>query len=175
MTQFFFESECIKAKQQRKNVLVLYFILLAIYLLASIGIIIYFSTLPYASPTITLIKSIHHIITTIFVSFSIFYLGIAYKRVNNYYKFTNNLNTGLKETSIGTFFEYDETIQNKEGVDCKALIFIEWNKYKKEYFERKVLVLNEQEYPNFKEKQTVKYVTQGNVLVAYELQEEGEN
>ena len=77
--------------------------------------------------------------------------------------------TGLKETSTGSFFEYDETLQDKDGVDFKSLIFIEWNKFKNDFFERKVLVFNEKPFPEFTEKQNVKYVTQGNVLISYEI------
>jgi hypothetical protein len=95
----------------------------------------------------------------------------VFRRVNRYYRLTHNLNTGLRETSIGSFFEYDESIQDKDGVDCKSLIFVEWNKYKNDFYERKVLVLYEKPFPEFKEKQTVKYVTQGNVLISYEIQE----
>ena len=39
------------------------------------------------------------------------------------------------------------------------------------FFERKVLVLYEKPFPELQEKQTVKYVTQGNVLISYEIQE----
>ena len=58
---------------------------------------------------------------------------------------------------------------NKDGVDMKSLIFIEWNKYKNDYFERKVLVFYEKPFPEFAEKATVRYVTQGNVLISYEI------
>ena len=70
------------------------------------------------------------------------------------------------------FFEYDETLQDKDGVDFKSLVFIEWNKYKNDFFERKVLVFDEREFPQIKEGQNVTYVTQGNVLVSYKILEE---
>ena len=80
-----------------------------------------------------------------------------------------HMKTGLKETFIGSFFEYDERIQQKDGVDFKALIFLEWNKYKQDFYERKVLVPFEKEFPKFSENQNVKYITQGNVLYSYEI------
>ena len=172
MTQYFFEDELLKVKEQRKKVLNLFFVILAIYVLASVGIVIYYTTLPYTKPdTITLVKVIHHVITAIMVIFSLIYLGIVYKRVNDYYKMTVNLKTGLKETSTATFLRYDDDIQNKDGVDCKALIFSEWNKYKKDYYERKVLVFYEKDYPELKENQTVRFITQSNLLVSYEIVE----
>ena len=77
--------------------------------------------------------------------------------------------TGLRETSTGSFIEVDESLQEKDGVDFKALIFLEWNKFKNDFFERKVLIFDELEVPEFKENQNVRYVTQGNVLVSYEI------
>ena len=85
--------------------------------------------------------------------------------------------TGIRETYTGSFFEYSETLQDKDGVDCKALVFLEWNKFKKGFFERKVLVFAEKEFPKFEENMNVRYVTQSNVLVSYEIldkQEKGE-
>ena len=52
---------------------------------------------------------------------------------------------------------------------CRKFIFLEWNKYKNDFFERKVLVFEEKEFPKFNENDNVRYVTQGNVLVSYEI------
>ena len=89
--------------------------------------------------------------------------------MHRYYKITLYLKTGLRETSTGSFFEYDETLQDKDGVDFKSLVFLEWNKYKNDFFERKVLVFDELPFPEFTENQNVRYITQGNVLVSYEI------
>lgn len=169
MIQYFFEEEYLEVKEQRKKVLNLFFVILAIYLVVSIGMMIYYFTLPYASKAITIVKVIHHTITALMVVFTLIYFGIPYRRVNSYYKMTENLKNGLKETSTATFLRYDDDIQNKDGVDCKALIFSEWNKYKKSYYERKVLVFFEKEFPEIKENQIVTFITQSNMLVSYEI------
>ena len=80
-----------------------------------------------------------------------------------------NLFSGIRETSTGSFFEYDESLRTKDGVEFKSLVFLEWNKYKDDFYERHVLVLIEKEFPKFEENQNVRYVTQGNVLVGYEI------
>ncbi len=169
MTEYFLEKYYLDAKKQRKNTLTLYFILLGVYVLASVALYWWYRTMPYLSKDITTVKIIHYTLTGITVIFSFIYLGIPYKRVNRYYKLTYNLMTGIRETSTGSFFEYDETLQDKDGVDFKSLIFIEWNKYKNDFFERKVLVFDEMPFPELKENQNVKYVTQGNVLISYEI------
>lgn len=169
MIDYFNEQELEVVKKQRKKAINLYIIIGVVYLVASVGIVLWFTTLPYQSPTITWVKIIHYSLSALFVIFSFIYLGIVLKRVNRYYKLMFNLHTGIRETSTGSFIEYSENTQDKDGVDMKALIFLEWNKYKNDFFERKVLVPYEKEFPEFTENANVKYVTQSNVLISYEI------
>ena len=78
---------------------------------------------------------------------------------------------GVKEVSKGSFFEYSETIEEKEFVDFKSIRFIEWNKYKKDYFERMVLVFKEFPFPEIPENAIVEYTTHANILVEYKILE----
>ena len=169
MTEYFVEKDYYEAMKQKKRVWRIYLCIAALYLVLSVGLFLWYRTLPYMSPKINTVKFIHYSITVVMTIFSFIYIGIYYKRVNRFYKLSYNLLTGLKETSTGSFLEYDETLQDKDGVDFKSLIFIEWNKYKKDFYERKVLVFDERPFPEFKENQNVKYVTQGNVLISYEI------
>ncbi|MBQ9485372.1 MAG: hypothetical protein IJU83_00885 [Clostridia bacterium] len=174
MIEYYTQTELDSAKKQKNRTLAVYFVVLGIYLAASVAFWIYYMTLPYegygdTARTVSLIKLSHYSLTAVFVIFSFLYLGIKFKRVNRYYRECVHLSTGLRETSTGSFLEYDENIQDKDGVDFKALIFIEWNKYKNDFFERKVLVFYEKPFPEIPEQANVSYVTQGNVLVSYEI------
>jgi hypothetical protein len=140
MIEFFKAEEYDKAKVQRKKVLIWFFVGVAVYLVLSIGVLLWYLTLPYMSPVITTTKIVQFSITGVFVVFAFIYLGIPFKRVNKYYKVTRNMVTGLKETGTGSFFEYDENVQTRDGVEFKSLVFLEWNKYKKDFYERRVLV-----------------------------------
>lgn len=171
---YYTDAELSAAKKQKKRTFAVYMIILSVYLLLSAAAIIYYTTLPYAgymdtSATISALKWAHYSVTALFVVFSFIYLKIKYKRVRRYYKMCFNLSTGLKETSTGSFLENDERIQDKDGVDFKSLIFLEWNKYKNDFFERKVLVFYEKPFPEIPDQANVTYVTQGNVLVSYEI------
>ncbi len=169
MIDYFVEEDFFKVKKQRKIALTVFFIVLGVYLFLSVGVMLWYISLPYQSPTITTVKAVHYSITALMVIFSFLFLGIKYKRVNRFYRIAYNLINAIKETSTGNFLEYDETLQDKDGVDFKSLVFVEWNKYKNDFFERKVLVFNEREFPQIPENANVKYVTQGNVLVSYEI------
>ena len=174
MIEYYTDNELVSAKAQKKKSLAAYLVVLVIYVLVSVAFLLYYWTLPYAGykdtgRTISLIKFGHYALTALFVIFSFIYLGIKYKRIKRYYVQCVHMSTGLRETSTGSFFEYDETIQDKDGVDFKSLVFIEWNKYKNDFFERKVLVFYEKPFPEIPEQANVSYVTQGNVLISYEI------
>lgn len=172
MTEYFKNEYYEQARKQRKIVLAIYFGVLAAYIAASGVLLGYYVTLTYQSPKITVVKLIEYPLTAVFVVFSFVYLGIAFRRVNKFYKLCCNVITGLKETSEANFFEYDENLTEKDGVDMKSLVFLEWNKYKKGYYERKVLVFYEKDFPSIPDGAGVRFITQGNVLVSYEILDE---
>ena len=169
MTDYFLEEFYLKAKKQRKTVLGWYIAIAIIYAIFSVGMFLWYRTFEYHDPRINLAKFIHYSVSAVFVIFSFVYLGIPFKRVNRYYRLCFNMLTGIRETSTGSFLEYDETLQDKDGVDMKSIIFIEWNKYKNDFFERKVLIFDETDYPELIEGANMKYITQGNVLISYEI------
>lgn len=177
MIQFFQKEQFNQAKKQRNKTLIVYLITLGVYLACVVGIYIWYARLPYRSPQITTVRIVLYALTFCYLVFSFIYLGIAFGRVNKYYKVCYNLIYGRRETYHGEFLRYDPNIEQKDGVDCKVLIFKEWNKYKKNYFERKVLVLNEMEFPEIQPNSNLKYVTQANILISYEYEynyQEGE-
>lgn len=169
MVEFFNKQEFFDAKKQRRKVLAWYFVFLALYVIGSAVVFYWYKTLPYMSKDISKVKAVQYSITGIFVVFSFIYLGIPFKRINKYYKLMLNIMTGLKETSTGSFFEYDESIRTKDGVECKSLVFLEWNKFKKDFYERHVLIHIEREFPKLEKHENVRYVTQGNMLYSYEV------
>lgn len=171
MQEYFTEKDFFEIEKQRKKTLIIYLVTLGAYVAFSVFMFVAFSNQPYGSKMLNVIKAIQYAITGLYVIFSFLYLGIVYNRVNRFYKHCKHLILGKKETSELDFFEFDSKIQVNAGVECKTLIFLEWNKYRQIYFERKVLVFNEREFPPIPEKAFVRIVTQGNFLIAYEILE----
>ena len=170
MTRYFTPDILENAKKQRKRVLRVYWIFLGVYLLASAGVMIYYLTHHfYMSPIGKTVRWIEFPLTAVFIIFSFIYLGIPYKRVNKYYKLCMLIQEGLNESCVATYLRTDETITSKDGVDFKSLVFSVWNKYRNVFFERKVLVFYELEFPRLEEGTVYKFVTQGNVLLEYEI------
>ncbi len=170
--KYFVRDFYLEAKQQRKKMLSIYYSIVAIYIIISLAFILWYKTLPYEDEKIILIKVLHYSITAFFIFISIVFLGIKFKRVNKYYKKCIDVETGLTETATGSFIDYNESIQSKDGVDFKTVIFLELNKKRDTFFERKVLVLYEKPFPEFSAGQNVRYTTQGNVLKHYEILDE---
>ncbi len=166
---YFKEEEFIKAKKQKRNSTAKYLAVLGVYVIISIGLFLYYRTLPYLSPKIQTVKAIHYPLSCAFSIFSFIYLSIAQRRINSYYKFCFHLLTARRETSTAVYLENEEKLFIKDGVDCKALIFLEWNKFKKDYYERRVFVFFEKEFPVIPEKAEVEFVTQGNFLISYKI------
>ncbi len=158
-----------KMKKKKNKYLAIFYSALAIYVVLSVVFFVWYLQLPYASPTINLVKTLHHVLTGVFTAGAFFYLMLPYKRVKNYYKVSVNLAKGIKETTTASFLRYDENLHEKDGVDFKALVFSEYNKYKKDFYERKVLVFYDKEFPKFEKGQNVTFITQGNVLISYEI------
>jgi len=175
MTEYFTESLHSEVKAQRKKCLLIYYIALGAFVLMSVGFLVWYIFMPYKSPNITLVKCIHLPLTGIFVIFSFIYLGIPFKRCNKFYRYCEKLSVGRKETSVCTFYTYNEEMIQKDGVDCKALVFFEWNKYKGEYYEREVFVFAEKEFPVLEKNAVYEFVTQGNFLISYRKATEDEN
>ncbi len=175
MIDIFIENDYASAKKEVKNLIIYYSIALFLFLAISGGLLFWFTTLPYKSPTIVWVKIIQYTLAVVFVVGSFVFFGVKFKRVNRYRKLSNHLLNGIREQSEAEFLENDYRLFDKDGVDCHAMIFLEWNKYKKEYFERKVLILAEKTFPEIPEKSRVRFITQGNVIVSYEIIEDTQN
>ena len=76
---------------------------------------------------------------------------------------------GLKAQNANAFVRVDSSITTKDGVDFISLVFLEWSEKKQDYFERYVLYDIEKPIPDFKRGDFVKFTTQANKMIAYEL------
>ncbi len=171
---YFTQEEYLQSAKQQKKALAIFLICLGVYLVISVGILLFYIFLPYGSSLTVVVRIAEYGLTLAMVIFSFIYLGIPYKRVNNYNKLCKNMLTGKKEKAEGVLIEQKEEIQIKNGVDMKALIFLTYNEIKQDYFERKVLVFYEKPFPPIDLNDRVSFITQGNVLISYEILEKAQ-
>ena len=70
MVDYYVKEDFEKARVQRKKTLTWYFIALGVVLVASGVLIAWYLTLPYKSPTINTVKTIHYSLLVVFLIFS---------------------------------------------------------------------------------------------------------
>ena len=168
MTIVFNDDDLINAYKQKQRIWYTYLAVLAVFLVICIANIVYYVSLPYEDPMQPLPIWIVCVASCAFVIFSYIFLGIKFHRVRKYYKIISYLSVGMKQVYNSRFLRYEEP-ELKDGVDYYVLIMSEWNKKKSEYMDRKIYCDREKPRPEFQSGDIVRYLTQGNVIVEYEV------
>lgn len=168
MTILYEDADLIAVYKQKKKLFYIYLLFVLAYAAICIWAIIYYVNLPFADPLQALPKWLVFVITCIFIIFSYIYLGIKYHRVRKYYKLVYYLSVGLKSVNHSIFVRYEEP-ELKDGVDYYVLTMSEWNKKKQEYLDRKIYCAKEKPLPQFECGDKLCYLTQGNVMIGYEI------
>ncbi len=168
MTIVYEDKDLLSAYKQKKKIFYIYFAVVAAYLALCIASIVYYVNLPFEDPMQALPKWLVWVCSCLFVIFSYVFLGIKYHRVRKYYKLVSYLSVGLKAVNNSIFVRY-ETPELKDGVDYYVLTMSEWSKKKQEYLDRKIYCDKEKPLPEFTAGDKVRYLTQGNVIVGYEI------
>lgn len=174
MTKIYNDNDLWNCYLQRRKILGVFIGVTVLYACAMIGFIIAFSFLPYKDPNGLWMKIVTSAITAVYVAFCFPYMGICFKRCNAYCKAMKFISVGLKEYSTAPFEGIDDWTTH-DGVDVNVALFTEKNRKTDEDMTRQIYVDGEKDFPPFEEGQTVRMITQGNLLIEYEiLQEKGE-
>ncbi len=169
MTQVYTGEEYIAERKLQKRFLHVWLGLLGAVVAVVIACLIINALLPYKSPIAVYPRAAAYIISIIFALLSYPFLAVKYTRMKNYVKILKHIQDGLKEGWTGEFIEFNRAVEVKEGVDFYSMTTYEFNSHKDEYFIRKVLLDRERPMPELNEGDMVHYITQGNILVAYEV------
>lgn len=170
MIKLYRDEDLWEAVIQRRRILAVYFSVCFAYLAGLVSLVAYYISLPYEDPNTTWVICVTSAITALFLFFSFPYLGIKYKRVNSYCKMLKFISIGLKEYSVAPFLEIDDWI-NRDGVDVNVANFSVKGIKRNETMIRSIYVDGEKPFPPFREGDTVKMVSQGNLLIEYEITE----
>ena len=168
MTVIFNDEDMLSAYRQKRKIFWFYMLILGVYIVTCLVSLIVYMGMPYKAANQAIPKWIVYVASALFVIFSFPYLGIKHSRVRKYYKLISYLSVGLKQVNESKFLRYEEA-ENKDGVDLNILIFSEWNYKKSEYMDRKIFCYQEKALPQFRSGDIVRYLAQGNMMVAYEV------
>ncbi len=162
------DADFLSAYQQKRKYFWIFIGVTAFYLAFCIGWLVYFIGLPYIASK-TLPKACVYVSSALYVAFSCVFLSIKYGRVRKYYKMLSYVSSGMKMTEENYFYCFREKSLQKDNIDVSACVFETWSKKKQEWLEREVYFDSEKPLPDFSEGDLVRYITQSNFIVQYEI------
>ena len=169
MVNVYNENDYITVKKQKRNFLKWFFISLTAVLAVCISMFVVYTLQEFNTPLKAPLLAITIAITAIYGGIYYVLLAVKYKRIKSYYMMLYYFQHGLKAQNANAFVRVDSSITTKDGVDFISLVFLEWSEKKQDYFERHVLYDIEKPIPDFKRGDFVKFTTQANKMIAYEL------
>ena len=173
METIFQDQDLIAAFSQKRRLFWIYIAVAAVFAALLIGCIVWFVSLPYEDDLAYLPQLILCVGACLFIIFSYVYLGIKFQRSRKYYKMISSLSIGIKHVNNSYFLRYDEP-ELKDSVDYYVLTMCEWSKKKSEYLDKKIYCDKEKPLPAFQAGDKVRYLTHGNIMIAYEITEHDE-
>ena len=169
MTTVYCDEVLNKVYDQKNRIFNVFLGVTVFYLVFCVAWLIYFIGLPYAHPMQKVVKACVFTATGLYVVFLFPFMGIKYSRVRKYYKMMYYLSQGLKITEENLFVGFAKQDLQKDYVDVISCIFKTWNQKKCEWMEREVYWDVEKELPALESGDRVRYVSQSNFLIQYEV------
>jgi len=168
MTNLYTDDDLYQAVMQRRKILLVFFGVLALYLAGLAAFIAYYVSLPYGDSNTTWVKIAVSALTVVFLFFAFPFTGIKFKRCNAYCKTMKYISVGLKESMIAPFAGIEDWT-TRDGVDVNVACFTVPSAKRGETMIRQIFIDGEKDYPPFYEGDAVKVISQGNLMIGYEI------
>ena len=173
MVEIYNDEDYAVVKKQKKDFLTVFFITLAVLLAANVTVFVIYTMQEYKTPLKAPMLAFNIISCSVYAIIYYVLFEIKFKRINSYSKMLEYFKTGLIETGRHAFVRVDSSVTEKDGVRFIPLVFLEWSDKSQDYYERNILFDVEKPVPEFKKGEMILHKTQGNVLVSYELFDDG--
>ena len=169
MTNVYTDADFLAVFYQKRRLLAIFFAITVVYAAAGLALLIYFISLPYASPNATWPKAVVYALSVLYVLIIYPFLAIKYKRVNRYQKVLAYINDGIKSEECNYFYVFRHATQQQDNVDVIVGVFAAWNKKRQEWQECEVYFDVEKPLPDFQNGDKVRYISQSNFIVQYDI------
>lgn len=163
------DADYLSALKQKRKIFTVFMAVTLFYAAFCIGWWIYFMSLPYASPKEILPRLLVYVISALYVIFVFPFMGIKYSRVSRYCKMLYFVGEGMKTEEKYYFYQFRERTLQKDNIDVISAVFAYWDPKKQEWREREVYCDAEKPLPAIESGDYVRYVTQSNFIVEYEV------
>ena len=169
MQLMYSDADYVAIYKQRRAVLNVFITVTSVYMAFCLGWLIFHFTVPYNDPLDILPRVMVFVASGAYVLFAFPYLRIKYRRVNEYYKLFKQFGESLKMEETNYFYGYQAETVEKNHLDAYSCILATWNARSHEWMEREIYVDVEKPLPDFERGDLVKYITQSNFLLGYEI------
>ncbi len=173
MTSVYNDADYLSVYKQKRRIFWVFMAITFVYAIFCVIWEIYHINLPYADSRAALPKVMVYIASGLYVIFTFPFMAIKYSRVRKYYKMLMYVNEGLKMEELNYFYTFREKSLQKDNIDVVGCVFETWSKKKQEWLEREAYFDPEKPLPTFESGDLVRYVTQSNFIVQYEIVEKG--
>lgn len=170
MVELYSDGDYWDAFIQRRKILAVFWAVTSVCLLAFVAFIVWYTQLPYRSPDGPWVIAGTCVLVALYMIFVFPFMGIKFKRSNAYCKMLKFISLGLKECSVMPFEDIEDWV-TRDGVDCNVAVFSVKNIKKDEPMRRQIFIDGEKEFPPFHAGDLVRVISQGNLLIAYEILE----
>lgn len=173
MTSVYNDYDLLNVYKQRRKIFNVFLAVTGVYVAICLVCLLFYMSLPYNDPMQTPISMVVYLATPPYVVFLFPYMGIKYRRVNRYYRVLVQLSIGRKNIETHYFYRFIKNRSQKDNVDVHFSVFGVWDTKNKEWRERESYLDAEKPLPDFQEGDNVRYVTQANFIIQYDVLERG--
>ena len=168
MTKLYTDADFWDAHRQRRRILGVFFAVTGVYFAGFLALLIYYIMLPYEDPNQNWVIFVACVLTAIYILFLFPYMGICFKRSNAYCKMLRFISIDIRIDSVAPFAGIEDWT-TRDGVDVNVALFRVRNIKHDEEMIRQIYVDGEKDFPPFEEGGTVRIISQGNLLIEYEI------
>ena len=168
MISVYNDADYLSAHKQKRRLFWFFMGVTAVYLAFCLVWWLHFISLPYVASKFWP-KACVFTATVLYATFAFIFLAIKYSRVRRYCKMLDYVCEGLKMEETNYFYRFREKELQKDNIDVSACVFETYSRKKQEWLEREVYHDEEKQLPPFEEGDLVRYISQSNILVQYEI------
>ena len=169
MTSVYTDADYLAVYKQKKRLFNVFLGVTVAYLAYCIAWLIYHMSLPYGDEMLYLPQLFVYVGTAAYVIFIFPFMAIKYSRVRKYYKMLTYVCEGLKMEENNYFYTFREKALQKDNLDVTGCVFETWSRKKSEWLEREAYFDVEKPLPEFSSGDYVRYITQSNFIIQYEI------
>ena len=169
MISVYSDADYLSAYKQKKRIFRGFMIITLVYFAICIAMLIYHISLPYASKLDAIPKAVTYVISGLYIAFIFPYMSIKFSRARRYVKMLFYVSEGLKMEESNYFYIFRTKNLQKDHIDVISCVFETWSKKRQEWQEREVYFDLEKPQPEFENGDYVRYISQSNFLVQYEM------